>query len=210
MKKLARIVYDGSHKIGEELARALIEAAAKSVGSYHSEPYRLRIKYLCEDLDVLRRRLKDLARDIERKLDDHEVGKLLTTIDGVGPLTAACLIAELETPRAFAAPARSRAMSALRHGCGNREEALLRQPDNPVRERSPAQGALDGGSQRRAMQSLAAPVLRTASGRGQTRQGRGHRGDAKAAGCGLERGYSSPTLRSAPISNSRDGPRSDQ
>jgi len=36
VKKLARIVYDGSHKIGEELARALIEAAAKSVGSYHS------------------------------------------------------------------------------------------------------------------------------------------------------------------------------
>jgi hypothetical protein len=40
-------------------------------------------------------RLKDLARDIEPKLDDHGVGKLLTTIDGVGPLTAPCLIAEL-------------------------------------------------------------------------------------------------------------------
>src|SRR5437899_12511532 len=59
------------------------------------------------------RRLKDLARDIERKLDDHEVGKLLTTIDGVGPLTAACLIAELGDParrRAFAALARSQAV----------------------------------------------------------------------------------------------------
>jgi transposase len=100
VKKLARIV-DGSHKIGEELARALVEAAAKSVGSSHSEPYRLRIKYLCEDLDVLRRRLKDLARDIELKLDDHEVGKLLTTIDGVGPLTAASLIAELGDPARF-------------------------------------------------------------------------------------------------------------
>ena len=101
VKKLARIVYDGSHKIGEELARALIDEAANSVGSHHSEPYRLRIGYLCEDLDVLRRRLKDLARDIERKLDDHEVGKLLTTIDGVGPLTAACLIAELGDPARF-------------------------------------------------------------------------------------------------------------
>src|ERR1700674_3824489 len=78
VKKLARLIYDGSHKVGEELARTLIEAAAESVGSYHSEPYRLRIKYLCEDLDVLRRRLKDLARDIELNLDDHEVGKLLT------------------------------------------------------------------------------------------------------------------------------------
>src|SRR5271166_91949 len=101
VKKLARIVYDGSHKIGEELARNLIEAAEKSVGAHHSEPYRLRIKYLCEDQDVLRRRLKDLARDVERKLDDHEVGKLLTTIDGVGPLTAACLIAELGDPARF-------------------------------------------------------------------------------------------------------------
>jgi transposase len=101
VKKVGRIVYDGSHKIGEELARALIEAAANSVRSHHSEPYRLRIEYLCEDLRVLRRRLKDLARDIESKLDDHEVGKLLTTIDGVGPLTAACLIAELGDPARF-------------------------------------------------------------------------------------------------------------
>ncbi len=103
VKKLARIIYDGSHKVGEELARTLIEAAEKAVGTHHSEPYRLRIKYLCEDLDVLRRRLKDLARDIERKLDDHEVGKLLTTIDGVGQLMA-----------------RSQAMSALHRACGNR------------------------------------------------------------------------------------------
>jgi transposase len=104
VKKLARIVYDGSHKIGEELARNLIEAAEKSVGAHHSEPYRLRIKYLCEDLDVLRRRLKDLARDVERKLDDHEVGKLLMTIEGLGPLTAACLIAELGDPARFDSP----------------------------------------------------------------------------------------------------------
>ena len=126
VKKLAPIVYDGSHKIGEELAHALIEAAANSVGSHHSEPYRLRIKYLCEDLDVLRRRLKDLARDIECKLDGHEVGKLLTTIDGVGPLTAACLIAE-ETPRAFTAPVRSRAMLGLRRGCGNQGKSASSQ-----------------------------------------------------------------------------------
>lgn len=104
VKKLARIVYDGSHKIGEELARNLIEAAETSVGAHHSEPYRLRIKYLCEDLDVLRLRLKDLARDVECKLDDHEVGKLLMTIEGVGPLTAACLIAELGDPARFDSP----------------------------------------------------------------------------------------------------------
>jgi transposase len=102
VKKLARIVYDGSHKIGEELARNLIEAAEK--GAHHSEPYRLRMKYLCEDLDVLRRRLKNLAREVERKLEDHEVGKLLMTIEGLGPLTAACLVAELGDPARFDSP----------------------------------------------------------------------------------------------------------
>jgi len=103
-KKLARIVYDGSHKIGEELARALIVAAEKSVGAYHSEPYRLRIKYLCEDLQLLRRRLKELACDVGRKVDEHEIAKLIMTIEGVGPLTAACLIAELGDPARFNSP----------------------------------------------------------------------------------------------------------
>jgi len=74
------------------------------VGAYHSEPYRLRIKYLCEDLELLRRRLKDLARDVGRKVDEHEIGKLINTIEGVGPLTAACLIAELGDPARFDSP----------------------------------------------------------------------------------------------------------
>ncbi len=53
---------------------------------------------------MLRRRLKDLARDVERKLDDHEVGRVLMTIEGVGPLTVACLIAELGDPARFESP----------------------------------------------------------------------------------------------------------
>jgi len=38
VKKLARIIYDGSHKVGEELARTLIEAAEKSVGAITPSP----------------------------------------------------------------------------------------------------------------------------------------------------------------------------
>jgi transposase len=53
---------------------------------------------------VLRRRLKDLARDVGRKVDEHEIGKLIMTIEGVGPLTAACLIAELGDPARFHSP----------------------------------------------------------------------------------------------------------
>ena len=192
VKKLARIVYDGSHKIGEELARALIEAAAKSVGSYHSEPYRLRIKYLCEDLDVLRRRLKDLARDIERKLDDHEVGKLLTTIDGVGPLTAACLIAELGDPARFrsAGAIASYVGVAPRLRQSGKKRFFSGSPTIPFGNARLRKALWMVVLNAVRLQSVAAPVLRTPSGRGQTWQGRRHRGDAKAARSGVERGYS--------------------
>lgn len=93
-KRLAGLRYDGRHKVGDELAAALLAAAKSSVGAHHGEAYRIQVRYACEDLDVLRRRLRQLDGDIERKLTEHEVGTLLTTIDGIGPHTAARLIAK--------------------------------------------------------------------------------------------------------------------
>jgi transposase len=101
VRKLARLTYDGRHRVGETLARALIEGAKVSVGNHHSEPYQLQVKYTCADIELRRGRVKQLEQDIERKLQTHEVGKLLTTIDGVGTQTAACLIAELGNPSRF-------------------------------------------------------------------------------------------------------------
>src|SRR5713226_1685606 len=101
IRKLARLAYDGRHHVGEVLARTLIEGAKVSVGSHHSEPYQLQVKYTCADIELLRGRVKQLEQDIERKLEDHEVGKLLTTIDGIGLRTVACLIAELGDPSRF-------------------------------------------------------------------------------------------------------------
>jgi hypothetical protein len=46
------------------------------------------VGYTCEDLDVLWRRLRQLEREIDRLLEQHEIGRLLTTIDGVGPQTS--------------------------------------------------------------------------------------------------------------------------
>jgi transposase len=94
--RLARLRYDGRHRVGPELAQALIAAAARSVGRHHGEAYRLQVRYACEDLTLLRRRLRTLERDIEKALHDHEVGSLLTTIEGIGPQTAARLVAELD------------------------------------------------------------------------------------------------------------------
>jgi transposase len=94
-KRLAKLCYDGRHKVGEELAKGLVEAAKTSVGRHHGPAYRVQVRCACEDLDLLRRRLRQIDSDIERTLKDHEVGTLLTTLDGIGPTTAARLVAEL-------------------------------------------------------------------------------------------------------------------
>jgi transposase len=103
-KRLAALRYDGRHRVGDELAGRLIAAAKHSVGHHHGEAYRMQVRYACEDLDILRRRLRQLNRDIEGTLGAHEVGTLLTTIDGIGPNTAARLIAELGDPAHFRNP----------------------------------------------------------------------------------------------------------
>jgi transposase len=101
VRRLARLCYDGRHRVGEELAHSLIEAAKVSVGHHHGFAYRVQVRHACEDLDTLRRRLRELEGDIERLLMDHEVGSLLTTIDGIGVQTSARLIAELGDPALF-------------------------------------------------------------------------------------------------------------
>jgi transposase len=94
-RALAHLKYDGRHLVGLELAHTLIAAAGASVGAHHAHAYRLQVKHACQDLDLLRARIRELERDISNTLDTHEVGTLLTTIDGVGTQTAAKLVAEL-------------------------------------------------------------------------------------------------------------------
>ena len=78
VKRLAALRYDGRHQVGLDLARTLIDAARHSVGRHHSAAYRVQVRYACQDLDTLRRRLHELDRDIDGKLRQHEVGRLLT------------------------------------------------------------------------------------------------------------------------------------
>ncbi len=56
VRVLADLRYDGRHRVGEALAAALMAAAAASVGRHHGEPYRLQVRYACEDLDLWRGR----------------------------------------------------------------------------------------------------------------------------------------------------------
>jgi transposase len=85
----------GRYSVGRQLANDLIAAASKSVGAHHGPAYRVQAEYACQDIETLRDRIAQLEGDISRTLDRHEVGKLLTTIDGIGDTTAARLIAEL-------------------------------------------------------------------------------------------------------------------
>lgn len=136
---IANLRYDGRHTVGRELAHQLVEAAAKSVGSHHGEPYRLQIAYFCEDIDTLRRRLAHLDEGLRKTLERHEVGKLLTTIDGLGTNTVARIVAELGDPSEFDSPdalasyvgvvpqlRHSGKHRPLRAGCGGSGNARLR------------------------------------------------------------------------------------
>ena len=127
--RLAKLRYELRHVVGAELARALIETARQSVGQHHGQAYQLQVRHACEDLDLLRGRLRDLDRTIATKLAEHEVGTLLTTIPGVGPTTAARIIAELGDPASFrdarALAAYVGVIPALRHSGTHRPRAWM-------------------------------------------------------------------------------------
>lgn len=99
--RLSALCFDGRRRVGPTLAVALIAAAKTSVGQHHDDPYQLQVQYACQDIVTLRQHMHDLERDIERRLEAHEVGKLLTGIAGIGPLTAACIIAKTGDPARF-------------------------------------------------------------------------------------------------------------
>jgi len=198
VRKLARLCYDGRHRIGDVLARALIEAAKISAGHYSSEPYQLQVRYACEDIISLRTRVRRLATDIELRLNTHEVGKLLTTIPGVSTLTAARIIAETGDPAQF----RSAAAFASYIGAVPR----LHQSGKKRYSGKPAI-PLGNARLRRAlwMPVLAGirvnPWLRTylptPPQRGQTSQGRHHCRYAQTAHCDLQCCQTSNAIRSA-------------
>lgn len=103
-RRIAKLVYDGRHKVGDERARRLVETAKRSVGQHHGHADAVQARHLCQDLDLWRRRLSDIERDIGTRLERHEVGALLPSIDGIGPQTAARIIAAVGDPARFKSP----------------------------------------------------------------------------------------------------------
>jgi len=118
-QRLARLCYDGRHKVGSELANEIFAAARTSVGRHHGAAYQFQVRGTCEDIGVFSRRLRTIEGDITRLLEQHDVGKLLTTIDGIGSVTSARIIAAVGDPARFRSPAAFAAyvgpIPALRH-----------------------------------------------------------------------------------------------
>ncbi len=100
-KRLAKLRYDGRHLVGAERATQLIEAAKRSIGQHHGPAYQLQARHICQDLDMWRKRLVDIEHDIDSLLERNEVGQLLLSIDGIGPQTAARIIAAVGDPAHF-------------------------------------------------------------------------------------------------------------
>lgn len=91
----------GRRTVGTALARELVHAAKASIGRHQGEVYSRQVRFLCEDALVLATRIRELESEIETKARQHEVAALLSTIDGLGILTAAHVVAEVADPAAF-------------------------------------------------------------------------------------------------------------
>jgi hypothetical protein len=124
-------------------------------------------------MELLRNRIKQLDQEIERKLQSHEVGRLLTTIDGIGARTAACLIAELGDPSRF------RDAGALASYVGivprlrqSGKRAFTGARGLPLGNARPAPSTVDADIGRRPKKPLVARALRSPVGCRQAAEGR--------------------------------------
>ncbi len=89
------------HKVGGALARALVAAATTSVARHHGPVYHTAVEHICDDLRTLRGRIHAIAEDLKRRVQEHPVAALLTSIDGISDLTAAQVVATVGDPARF-------------------------------------------------------------------------------------------------------------
>lgn len=99
---LAKLKYDGRHYVPEDLAADVIAAAKHSAGMHHGPAYQVGVRTACEDIDVLRGRIREADRNIGKLIEGSELGALLQSIDGIGPTTAARILAEFGDPSTYA------------------------------------------------------------------------------------------------------------
>jgi transposase len=89
------------YRVGIDLARALVHAASRTVGRHQSPVYRAEIEHTCDDIATLRGRIHAIEEDLARRVSEHPIAALITTIDGLGVLAAAQVVATVGDPARF-------------------------------------------------------------------------------------------------------------
>jgi transposase len=92
---LAKEAYDGVRLIGLDVAQALITKALVTVGQHQHGAYALRIRATVAELRLALSHLAQVNAAIDAVLDDDEQARLLQSIPGVGPATAATFLSEV-------------------------------------------------------------------------------------------------------------------
>ena len=100
-RDIARLQCDGRRRLGAAIASSLVAAATTSVAQHHSAAYDVSVRAFCADIDLLRQSLHDLELEIQKSVRGHPLACLLTSIEGLGTLTVARLLARLGNPARF-------------------------------------------------------------------------------------------------------------
>ncbi len=99
--QLADLRYDGRHLVGTTLAASLVEAAKTSIAQHHAPAYESSVRVHCADLDTLRGNLRASVAEIQASVERQPLAAWLASIDGLGSLTVARLLARLGDPARF-------------------------------------------------------------------------------------------------------------
>jgi transposase len=100
-EELARLRCSSRGFVGQATAASLMALASTSVARHHSSAYDAAVRAFCADLDSLRQSLKTVNSEIGKALEDHPLAQLLASIQGLGALTVARLLASLGDPALF-------------------------------------------------------------------------------------------------------------
>ena len=100
-QEIARLRCTTRSALGTDLAASLVALASESVARHDGSAYQTSVRAFCADVDSLRQSIQALDVEIERGVESNALASVLTSIDGVGTLTAARLLARLGDPSHF-------------------------------------------------------------------------------------------------------------
>ncbi len=99
--EVAALRYDGRHRIGRPLAERLVAAARATIAQHAGPTHELIVPMICDDVRRAHARLKEVDEQLRRATEANPVGKLLMSVPGIGPISAAAILAEVGNPARY-------------------------------------------------------------------------------------------------------------